>query len=75
MKIIEKEDLNTTFDEIKIGECFKVKGIDTYYMRVYLAISPIADTEWNSVDLSNGCFVYFTTEQKVVKVDCELIIK
>lgn len=75
MKIIEKENLDTKFDDIECGECFKVKGIETYFMRVYLAISPITDAEWNCIDLITGCFDYFTTEQKVVKVDCELIIK
>lgn len=75
MKIIKKEDLNITFDEIKFGECFQIKGIETYFMKTSLSISPISDRELNSVDLTNGCFDYFTPEQKVVKVDCELIIK
>lgn len=75
MKIIEKENLDITFDDIECGECFKVKGIETYFMRTALTISPTTDREFNSVDLYNGYFDYFTPEQKVVKVDCELIIK
>lgn len=75
MKIIEKENLNTTFDEIKIGECFKIAGTGMYFMRTSLTISPTTDREFNSVDLSNGCFDYFSIDNKVVKVDCELIVK
>ena len=75
MKIIKKEDLNITFDEIKFGECFQIKGIETYFMKTSLAISSITDREFNSIDLSTGCFDHFIPDQKVVKVDCELIIK
>lgn len=75
MKITKKEDLNITFDEIKCGECFQIKGMDSYFMKTSLSISPITDRELNSVDLTNGCFDYFIPDQKVVKVDCELIIK
>lgn len=75
MKIIEKEKLDIIFDDIECGECFKVKGIETYFMRTSLAISPTTDRELNSIDLGNGCFDYFIPEQKVIKVDCELFIK
>lgn len=75
MKIVKKENLGTTFDEIKCGECFKTKGDDTYYMRTSPTINPITDVKRNSIDLSNGSFDYFIASQKVIKVDCELHVK
>ena len=75
MKIIEKEDLNTTFDKIKFGECFKVKGISGYFMKTPLTVSPVTDRELNCVDLSIGCFDCFNADQEVTEIDCELIVK
>ena len=75
MKIVKKENLGTTFNKIEIGECFKTKGDDTYYMRTSPTTNPITDAELNSIDLSNGSFDYFIASQKVIKVDCELHVK
>lgn len=75
MKIIEKEKLSITFNEIEIGECFKIADSRMYCMKTPLAISPTTGEEYNSVDLSTGCFDYFSYDYKVIKVDCELNIK
>ena len=75
MKIIEKEKLSITFNEIEIGECFKIAGSRMYCMKTPLTISPTTGEEFNSVDLSTGCFDYISFDDKVIKVNCELIIK
>lgn len=75
MKIIKKENLGTTFDKIKCGECFTIENTEMYFMKTFLAASPTTNAKWNSIDLSSGCFDYFVPEQKVIKVDCELHVK
>lgn len=75
MKIIEKEKLSITFNEIESGECFKIAGSGMYCMKTPLTISPTTGEEFNSVDLFTGCFDYFSYDDKVIKVNCELIIK
>lgn len=75
MKIIEKEELSITFNEIESGECFKIAGSGVYCMKTPLTISPTTGEEFNSVELSTGCFDYFSYDDKVIKVNCELIIK
>ena len=75
MKIIEKEKLSITFNEIEIGECFKIAGSRMYCMKTPLTISPTTGEEFNSVELSTGYFNYISFDDKVIKVNCELIIK
>lgn len=75
MKIIANKELETTFSEIKFGECFRIRGVEEYFMRTSLIVSPTSRIEFNSVNLSDGGFDYFIAEQKVIKVDCELVIK
>ena len=75
MKNVKKENLGTTFDEIKCGECFTVEGTEMYFMKTSLTISPITDAELNSIDLSNGAFYCYLADEKVIKVDCELHVK
>lgn len=75
MKIVKKENLGTTFDEIKCGECFTIEDTEMYFMKTPSTISPITDAEFNSIDLSNGSFYCYLADQKVVKVDCELHVK
>lgn len=75
MKIIVNKELETTFSEIKFGECFRIKDVEEYFMKTSLTVSPTSRIEFNSVNLSDGGFDYFIAEQKVIKVDCELVIK
>ena len=75
MKIVKKENLGTTFYEIKCGECFTVEGTEMYFMKTPSTLSPITDAELNSIDLSNGSFYYYPADEKVIKVDCELHVK
>ena len=75
MKIIKKENLGTTFNEIKCGECFMIAGSRMHCMKTPLTISPTTGEEFNSVELSTGYFDYFSYDDKVIKVNCELIIE
>ena len=75
MKIVKKENLSTTFDEIKCGECFTIEDTEMYFMKTSTTINPITDAELNSIDLSNGSFYYYLADEKVIKVDCELHVK
>lgn len=60
----------STFGEILVGECFKVKG------KVYMKTENIntVTTKINSIDMASGTFtIYFKDEDLVIPVDATMV--
>ena len=85
MKIIDntKEVKKITFEDIKIGDVFRRKDDERYYMRTermyfdkYNPWYDDLDYDYrNAVCLSDGKITKIMSYSEVIPVDCELIIK
>lgn len=85
MKIIEntKEVKPITFDDLKVGDVFKLKNDTNYYMKTECFSFEcydwcFDDIYWdyrNVVCLSNGKIMKVRKTTEVIPIDCELVIK
>lgn len=77
MKIIDKRNKETAFEDIKIGTCFISFSADkknNIFMKTEDSYCENNNYE-NAVNLNNGALEYFGDCSMVLPVDCELIIK
>jgi hypothetical protein len=73
MIIKQKESNEKYFSAIEDGEVFL--WYDNYYMKTESTYCNDNGDYENAVMLSNGLFAYFDDKTKVIRVDCELVIK
>ena len=69
--VIEESNKKTVFKELKCGDIFYYGNI--YYLRV--PFCTVCDYDYNSYDLKNDDYCYFSDDKQVTPVKAKLVIE